>query len=57
MLRVHDASRCDADGTPSPVENAVVEIWHCDAGGSVLKVSSTAAGYRGLLNLGIAAAT
>lgn len=32
-LRVQDLENCSADGSASAVANAVVEIWHCDAGG------------------------
>ncbi|ORM07424.1 intradiol ring-cleavage dioxygenase [Prescottella equi] len=32
-LRVQDARNCDPDGGAPGVANAVVEIWHCDAGG------------------------
>jgi len=32
-LRVHDLSSCSVGGPVKPVPNAVVEIWHCDAGG------------------------
>ena len=32
-LRVHDLSSCSVGGAVAPVPNAVVEIWHCDAGG------------------------
>ena len=32
-LRVQDLSACSTGGTAAPVANAVVEIWHCDAGG------------------------
>ena len=32
-LRVHDTSTCAAGGAAVPVPNAVVELWHCDAGG------------------------
>ena len=32
-LRVHDVSSCSVGGPVKPVPNAVVEIWHCDAGG------------------------
>ena len=32
-LRVHDLSSCSVGGAVRPVPNAVVEIWHCDAGG------------------------
>jgi protocatechuate 3,4-dioxygenase beta subunit len=45
-LRVHDPADCDPEGTPKPISNAVVEIWHCDAGGlySGFESSSAAAG-------------
>lgn len=32
-LRVVDLDDCRVDGDPAPVRDAVVEIWHCDAGG------------------------
>jgi protocatechuate 3,4-dioxygenase beta subunit len=33
-VRVRDVTGCSSGGTtPTPVANAVVEIWHCDAGG------------------------
>lgn len=32
-LRVLDISSCSAGGQAVPVSNAVVEVWHCDAGG------------------------
>ena len=32
-LRVQDLSKCRSGGDPAPISNAVVEIWHCDAGG------------------------
>lgn len=32
-MRVQDLVDCSADGTAAGVANAVVEIWHCDAGG------------------------
>ena len=32
-LRVHDLSSCSVGDPVKPVPNAVVEIWHCDAGG------------------------
>lgn len=32
-LRVQDLTNCSADGDANGVANAVVEIWHCDAGG------------------------
>jgi protocatechuate 3,4-dioxygenase beta subunit len=46
-LRVVDASNCDADGKPGVVSNAVVEIWHCDAGGSYSGFESGASGPGG----------
>lgn len=47
VLRVHDASQCDAEGKPTPVEDAVVEIWHCDAGGVYSGFESGAGGPPG----------
>jgi protocatechuate 3,4-dioxygenase beta subunit len=32
-LRVQDLSACKEGGDRAPVRNAVVELWHCDAGG------------------------
>ncbi|WP_137723111.1 intradiol ring-cleavage dioxygenase [Prescottella subtropica] len=32
-LRVQDVTACGPDGSAPPVAGAVVEIWHCDAGG------------------------
>lgn len=32
-MRVQDNSQCNVDGSIGAVSNAVVEIWHCDAGG------------------------
>ncbi|MFC9518128.1 protocatechuate dioxygenase [Nocardiaceae bacterium NPDC056970] len=32
-MRVQDLVNCSADGSAGAVANAVVEIWHCDAGG------------------------
>ena len=32
-LRVHDVSSCSVGAPVAPVPDAVVEIWHCDAGG------------------------
>ncbi|WP_430334430.1 protocatechuate dioxygenase [Rhodococcus sp. ACT016] len=32
-MRVQDLTNCSADGSATGVANAVVEIWHCDAGG------------------------
>ncbi|WP_063061150.1 protocatechuate dioxygenase [Nocardia sienata] len=45
-LRVQDVSQCSAGGTAAPVANAIVELWHCDAGGvySGFEQSSVAAG-------------
>jgi protocatechuate 3,4-dioxygenase beta subunit len=44
-LRVHDLSSCSVGGPVRPVPNAVVEIWHCDAGG-VYSGYATVAGRR-----------
>lgn len=33
-LRVQDLANCSPDGSAAAVGNAVVEIWHCDAGGA-----------------------
>lgn len=48
-LRVQDLDNCSADGTAEIVSNAVVEIWHCDAGGvySGFESGSTAADIGG----------
>lgn len=46
-IRVVDGATCDADGSPEGVHNAVVEIWHCDAGGSYSGFESGAAGPGG----------
>ncbi|MDO9355847.1 MAG: intradiol ring-cleavage dioxygenase [Solirubrobacteraceae bacterium] len=46
-LRVHDPADCDPEGTPKPVRNAVVEIWHCDAGGMYSGFESGSAGAGG----------
>ncbi len=46
-LRVVDAANCDADGKPGVVPNAVVEIWHCDAGGSYSGFESGSSGPGG----------
>ncbi|MFD4180438.1 intradiol ring-cleavage dioxygenase [Rhodococcus sp. NPDC058514] len=32
-IRVQDMQKCTPDGATGGVANAVVEIWHCDAGG------------------------
>ena len=45
-LRVHDMSSCSVGGPVKPVPNAVVEIWHCDAGG-IYSGYATVAGRRG----------
>ncbi|MDW5592835.1 intradiol ring-cleavage dioxygenase [Conexibacter stalactiti] len=46
-LRVQDMSQCEAGGEAAPVANAVVEIWHCDAGGSYSGFESGAMGPPG----------
>lgn len=48
-LRVQDVSGCSAGGTAQPVPDAVVEIWHCDAGGvySGFESSSPGGGQGG----------
>ena len=46
-LRVHDLSSCSVGGPVKPVPNAVVEIWHCDAGGVYSGYATIAAGRRG----------
>lgn len=46
-LRVVDGATCDADGNPEGIRNAVVEIWHCDAGGSYSGFESGAGGPPG----------
>ncbi|MET4047050.1 protocatechuate dioxygenase [Rhodococcus sp. 1163] len=48
-LRVQDLDNCSAAGTANVVANAVVEIWHCDAGGvySGFESGSTAADIGG----------
>jgi protocatechuate 3,4-dioxygenase beta subunit len=46
-LRVHDTSSCSAGGAPTPVPNAVVEIWHCDAGGAYSGFESGSMGGGG----------
>jgi protocatechuate 3,4-dioxygenase beta subunit len=45
-LRVHDLSSCSVGGPVEPVPNAVVEIWHCDAGG-IYSGYATVADRRG----------
>jgi len=46
-FRVHDVSACSAGGQAVPVSNAVVEIWHCDAGGRYSGFESGSAGRGG----------
>jgi protocatechuate 3,4-dioxygenase beta subunit len=46
-LRVQDTSSCSSGGTATPVANSVVEIWHCDAGGSYSGFESASAGGGG----------
>lgn len=46
-LRVHDVSQCAAGGAVTAVPNAVVEIWHCDAGGVYSGFESGATGGGG----------
>lgn len=46
-LRVQDMAQCKAGGEAAPVANAVVEIWHCDAGGSYSGFESGAMGGPG----------
>ena len=48
-LRVQDLTNCSADGSAAVVSNAVVEIWHCDAGGvySGFESGSKAADFSG----------
>ncbi len=43
-LRVQDLARCNADPAVGGVANAVVEIWHCDAGGEYSGFESQSAG-------------
>lgn len=48
-IRVHDVTACSAGGAAVAVPDAVVEIWHCDAGGvySGFEAGSTGAGGGG----------
>jgi protocatechuate 3,4-dioxygenase beta subunit len=46
-LRVHDLSSCSVGGPVKPVPNAVVEIWHCDAGGVYSGYATVASSRRG----------
>ena len=43
-LRVQDLSACKRGGDAAPVSNAVVEIWHCDAGGTYSGFESASGG-------------
>jgi protocatechuate 3,4-dioxygenase beta subunit len=45
-LRVHDVSSCSVGGPITPVANAVVEVWHCDAGGVYSGFAGAAPGTR-----------
>lgn len=45
-LRVHDLSSCSVGGPVKPVPGAVVEIWHCDAGGVYSGYVATATSRR-----------
>ena len=49
MIRVQKAEGCVFGSSENPVENAAVEIWHCDAGGvySGFEVSSQSANQGG----------
>jgi protocatechuate 3,4-dioxygenase beta subunit len=46
-LRVQDMTRCKAGDEAAPVADAVVEIWHCDAGGAYSGFESGSAGPPG----------
>jgi protocatechuate 3,4-dioxygenase beta subunit len=46
-MRVHDLSSCKVGGPVRPVSNAVVEIWHCDAGGVYSGYATIANSRRG----------
>ncbi len=41
---MQDLSECKSGGEAAPVSNAVVEIWHCDAGGAYSGFESSAGG-------------
>jgi protocatechuate 3,4-dioxygenase beta subunit len=45
-LRVQ-VSKCGDAGDPAPVSNAVVEVWHCDAGGVYSGFGSSSTGGPG----------
>ncbi|WP_320670886.1 hypothetical protein [Patulibacter defluvii] len=46
-LRVHDLSACRSGGEAAPIRDAVVEIWHCDAGGRYSGYESGSSGANG----------
>lgn len=46
-LRVQDLAQCAADPATGGVANAVVEIWHCDAGGVYSGFQSASVGVSG----------
>jgi protocatechuate 3,4-dioxygenase beta subunit len=46
-LRVQDMTECEAGGEAAPIADAVVEIWHCDAGGAYSGFESGAMGPPG----------
>ena len=46
-VRVQDLSKCSAGGEAAPVASSVVEIWHCDAGGTYSGFESGSAGGGG----------
>jgi protocatechuate 3,4-dioxygenase beta subunit len=46
-LRVQDMRACEPGGEAAPVADAVVEIWHCDAGGAYSGFESGSTGGDG----------
>ncbi|MBP1161777.1 protocatechuate dioxygenase [Rhodococcus sp. PvR099] len=46
-IRVQDLQKCTPDGSGGEVANAVVEIWHCDAGGVYSGFESGSQGANG----------
>ncbi|WP_027502630.1 protocatechuate dioxygenase [Rhodococcus sp. UNC363MFTsu5.1] len=46
-IRVQDLQKCTPDGSAGGVANAVVEIWHCDAGGVYSGFESGSMGANG----------
>ncbi|SEL82497.1 protocatechuate dioxygenase [Rhodococcus maanshanensis] len=46
-IRVQDPQKCTPDGSAGGVANAVVEIWHCDAGGVYSGFESGSMGANG----------